>query len=193
MLDLFLHMAFVMVGRQIGNNVGELVFPWVQHKKQQLLDCFEKFLLFLTVRYLKRWVNELSSKKNKRIMSRWEEDYVAPETERVSLFEEYLEMGGFSFQFKHCITITVTSHVLILICSRRWSAAVCFCDSFRGVLPARPSLRPPQQHRGDPPRRLQVHVFVATSSRPQSKHHRNLVEDLTRPCLYRRPLQCTSY
>ena len=29
MLDLFLHMAFVMVGRQISNNFGELFIPWV--------------------------------------------------------------------------------------------------------------------------------------------------------------------
>ena len=64
---------------------------------------------------MKRWVKRRTSKKNKKTFSRWEEDYVAPETERVSLFEEYLEMSELLASLLHVHVKHVTKFVLIIV------------------------------------------------------------------------------
>ena len=65
-----------------------------------------------------------------------------------------------------------------MICGRTciFSYPIRICDTLCGSLPSRASLRPPQQHHWDSPRRLQVHVHLATTPCWQGERHRHLVQ-----------------
>ena len=89
LVELSQQLAIIMIGKQIINNVQEVVFPkiraWWQNRK------VFRFIFRLNTKYAGRWMFQAKLSRKDKQPKRWEADYKLVENN--GLFEEYLEMG----------------------------------------------------------------------------------------------------